>query len=67
MITDDIFTQVRFMDSDGHCYGRIEESEFDDKTFVFIPTNINEIDPNMFIEANRIIDLLNQDMKRGEQ
>lgn len=63
---DVIFTQIRFMDSEGHCYGKIEEAEFDGETFVFIPTNTNEIDPKMFTEVNRIINLLNNNKERKQ-
>lgn len=62
---DTIFVQVRFVDSDGHVYGTIDQSELDGETFVFTPDGKNEIFPNVLAEANRLVKELNDDVKRG--
>jgi len=59
MITDDIFMEVRFMDNEGHCYGKIEESEFGENIYTFVPTDTNEIPNPMLEKANEVVKLLN--------
>lgn len=66
MITNDIFTQIRFMDNDDNCYGKIEESENDGETFVFVPSDTHEVFPEIFKEANRLIEMLNKERNKNE-
>ena len=63
---DVIYVQVKFIDSDGHCYGTIDQSEIDGETFVFTPDGNNEIFPNLLAEANRLVKELNDDIKKGK-
>jgi hypothetical protein len=58
MITNDIFLQIKFMDSDGHCYGIIEESELDDETWIFKPTDTEEVPQEVLLESARLIKVL---------
>ena len=54
MITDDIFMSIQFLDCENHCYGKIEQSEFDENIYAFFPADTNEVDPKLQIEINRM-------------
>lgn len=63
LVNDDIFVQVKFTDCEGTNYGIIDQSECDGETFVFNPGSVGEIFPNVMEEANRIMKMLNDDIK----
>lgn len=68
MITDDIFMSIQFIDCEGHCYGKIEQSEFSEE-YVFFPTETKEIPNKMTEKIIQIIKLLNdkKNVKREKE